>query len=212
MSYDFSGEETQREYVKIGPVPAGSIVITRMKLLDPVGNSAAPENPLIKMASSGLRMLYVELEVTEGRYAGCTWRQTITLPVGFQKIGLSENQESACRIGGSILKAVLEASRKSLNVNDLLVFDGLKFPTKVRINRKARTSSSGTVYWVNEIAQIITPDKKEYEEIARDRELINPDGATEGDPPDKTCPASQAASKSWGEYAPSEDYNDVVPF
>lgn len=212
MNFDFSKEDEQQQF-NYGPIPAGSVVITRLRLLDPMDNARAPENPLVKLTQSGLRQLYVELEVTDGRYKGVSWRQSLTLPYGMQQISLSEGQETACRIGGAKLKAILQAAKRPLNVSDLRMFDGLRFPVKVRIDPREKTSRSGTAYWVNEIDQVITPDKEEYARVQSQREIINPNGAVSGsrEPANKSYSHNHAYA-SFSDARTTERTFDDVPF
>lgn len=213
MSFDFSNEEAQSDY-KVGPVPSGSIVFVRLTLLEPTGDQPPDENPLVKVGKSGLRMLYAQLEVIEGEYRGCSWRQHIALPCGMQPQGLSENLETASRIGGSLLKAILLACHKPLNVSNLRVFDNLIFPVKVRINKKSYKPSTGGEFWRNEIARVITPEDDEYSEIMRCKEIINPHGAITG-PISKDSQPKQLKKAAVDHYEPNLDRNyetDDVPF
>lgn len=213
MDFDFSQEENQSENRIPGPVPGGSIVLVRMELLEPMKEYGAPEHYLIRRTKQGLRMLYVEMKVTEGRYAGCSWRQSITLPMGMQREPLNENQQTAARIGGSTLRAILAAAGKNLRVNSLETFDGLVFPVKVRIAKDPYTTDSGEECWRNELSRVITPDMPEYERVLQAREIINENGPVQGTKSAKSKKPMAAAfsSPSYGDSTTSARIDDV-PF
>ena len=176
--FDFSQEDDQQEYKPFGPVPAGSVVIVRMEILPAEGDYADPTDNLVQIGSnSGLRLIYCQFEVTKGSYAGVTWRQVITLPQGMQpNRNFSAKQLTACRIGGSLLKAILTSAAKSMNVRSLADFNGLIFPVKVKINKKS-SEYQGQEYWKNEIASVILPDNPQYQGIRQAQEYINEKGA-----------------------------------
>lgn len=215
MNWDFSNEEEQTEFAgKTGPIPAGSVVMVELGLLEPYEDSQALDDPLIKVARSGLRQLYVELKVILGEYADYSWRQHITLPASMQNISLSAGQETACKIGGAMLKAMLQAAKKpAISANGARGFHGLRFPVRVRINPRPMESKHGTVYWVNEIARVITQDMPEYAEISSKGELINPQGATTGQEASRSNGQKQAPPKTKPlDPFPSESSLDEVPF
>lgn len=218
MSFDFSQEEAQSEYVPVGPVPGGSIVYVRMNLLEATEKNRLPNNPYVRVSQYGLRQLYASFEVTRGRYAGAAWRQTITLPHGMQNsaLDLTEGQQTACRIGGATLKAILQASGKSLNIPGLAVFNGLVFPVKVRISSYAGTSKNGDTIFRNEISQVITPDKPDYAEMRQLGEIINEDGPVTAKPKNNSGSSGYSSGYSSGAYgSESASYSptvDDVPF
>lgn len=180
-AYDFSHEDDQQEYRPTGPVPAGSIVLVELHVMEPNPQYAAQDDPLVSITRNGLRQLYVECEVIDGRYRGVQWRQTLTLPAGLQRgLSMTDGQATSCRIGGAMLKAILQAANRPASVQNMKAFHGLRFPVKVKINSREQTSKTGNTYWVNEIASVITPDKQEYADVRDLRELINPDGAVTG--------------------------------
>lgn len=200
--FDFSNETNQQEF---SPIPSGSIVIVAMNVLQP--KYPAHDNAFISVTKNGLRQLYSEFTVADGTYAGVSWRQMLTLPLGMQNgANLTEGQKKACRIGGATLKAILQAGRRSLNVADLSAFNGIHFPVKVKINSEPRISKAGNEYWVNEIATVVTPDKPEYQDVRQMRELINTDGAVVGTP-------KEDKPRAGGSGSGSEDRcHDEVPF
>lgn len=178
---DFSNEEDQRESNGNGPVPAGSMVIVQMDVLQPREDRQARDNPYISVAQSGLRQIYCQFTVAKGSYKGVSFRQNITLPLGGQTMSLSANQEKACNIGGATLKAICLSAKKPTKIKDVTSLTGLVFPVRVKINDRP-TEKDGRVYWNNEIANVLTPDKEAYGEVMRDGEIIHADGPVTGDP------------------------------
>lgn len=206
---DFTNEQeqTDRNY---GPIPAGSIVIVKLELQN------APETmqwkePYIYQAKSGLLMLNFICTVTAGTYQGVHWYQRITLPAKAQIIGLEPKQETACSIGGAMLKAILQAAKKPLQINSYQVFNGLTIPVKVKIGNNPYVAN-GNTYWKNEIAKIITPEMPEYMEVKQARQIINPDGAVKG-----IMRANEQVNNSQNDYGNASSKNDTnetdsVPF
>lgn len=200
---DFTNEQEQTER-NYGPIPAGSIVIVKLELQDAPNNMAGNE-PYIYMAKSGLLMLNFKCSVTDGDYAGVHWYQRITLPARAQRIGLDPKQETACSIGGSMLKAILQAAQKPLQINSYQAFNGLTVPAKIKIANNPY-EKGGNVYWKNEIAKIITPDMPEYMKVKQARQIINQNGAVTG-----MTSATQAESQPKNDYDHSRSI-DNVPF
>ena len=176
---DFSNEDEQREF-NIGPVPAGSIVMVGMEVLQPAEDRRAKDNSFISVAQSGLRQIYCKFEVVHGTYSGVNFRQNITLPLGAQRATLSANQEKACHIGGATLKAICLAARKPLKAQDVTSLTGLRFPARVKINQRPSQGKDGRIFWNNEIAMVITPDKETYSTVVQGGEIIT-DGPTTGE-------------------------------
>lgn len=176
---DFSSAEEQREFGNNGPVPSGSIVMVEMEVLQPKADRQAQENPYISVAQSGLRQIYCQFMVTHGTYQGVSFRQNITLPLGAQKVSLSPNQEKACHIGNSTLKAICLAGRISPKVNDVTSLTGLRFPVRVKINPRPTEMNDGRIFWNNEIGLVITPDKDTYSAVYSGCEIIT-DGPVTG--------------------------------
>lgn len=174
---DFTNEKEQSERV-YGPVPAGSIVVVKMEFQNAPENMQGKE-PFIFQARSGLLMLNFTATVKDGEYAGVHWYQRITLPAAVQKIALEPKQETACSIGGAMLKAILQSANRPLRITSYDIFNGLVIPVKVKIGNNPYVVN-GNTYWKNEIAKIITPDMPEYNDVRQTRELINYDGAVTG--------------------------------
>ena len=172
---DFTKEDDQREFVN-GPLPAGSVVMLKIQVLQPQQERQAPDNPNISVAQSGLRQIYCQFEVAHGSFQGMTFRQNITLAKMGQTINLSENQQKACNIGGATIKAILLAAKKPLQIKDVTSLNGLKFPARVKLKPEP-TVKDGRTYWNNEIAAIVTPDKEVYAQICGGGEVIT-DGST----------------------------------
>ena len=174
---DFSNEAEQRKNC-LGPVPAGSIVLLEIEVLKPY--NSAPENSYISVAKTGLRQLYCKCTVTAGTYEGWSFRQNVTLNVGSQRIVLTEGQTTACKIGGSLIKAICQAAQKPLTIMDVTELTGYTFPAKVKISPIPYMTNDGRAIWNNEISLIITPQMPEYVEVCSRGEIINVGGAVTG--------------------------------
>lgn len=184
---DLNNEEEQRER-NYGPVPAGSRVLLRLSVLKPMYPSRDDE--MLAETKNGLLQLACKLEVAAGSYEGCSWLENITLPAGSQSSRLTDGQRTACRIGGALLRAIVESARKidpkatdprscrGRNVNNWLDFDGMEFPAKVKLYDEPRVKD-GREYWNNRIGSVLPCTDKEYVEISRGGEIIT-DGPTRG--------------------------------
>lgn len=186
---DLNHEEEQRER-NFGPVPAGSRVLLRLSVLKPMYPSRDDE--MLAETKNGLLQLAGKLEVVSGTYEGCNWFENITLPEGSQAIGLTDKQRIACRIGGSLLRAIVEAARRidpkatdarscrGRNVNTWLDFDGMEFPAKVKLDKEPYIGKDGRAYWKNRIAAVVPCTSKEYADLSRGGEIIT-DGPVRGE-------------------------------
>jgi hypothetical protein len=202
---DLTNEEEQRE-MNYGPVPSGSVVLVELEVVKT--NNPAQENPNIAVAHSGLRQLPLQLTVCSGTYNGVKFRQHITMPVGCQKVQLTEGQRKACNIGGATLKAICVAARKPTKMQDVTSLNGLRIPVRVGINDRPY-EKDGKVYWNNTLAFVVTPEKDHYANVFAGGEYIT-DGPVIG--------KGQAQSQNAGQYEdlgpafPSENSTDQVPF
>lgn len=179
MAFDLSQESSQTTY---GPVPAGSEVMLELELLEP--SKAIAEHKFVRAASTGLLQIYCKFTVIHGLYSGYSFRQNINLPAHMQRIQLTQGQTKACNIGGAQLKAMVEASRKSTKMRDVLDMNGCRFPARVRINKNP-SEYQGKTYWNNELDRILTPKDSHFEEIVRGGEFIT-DGPVAGDTPSQS--------------------------
>lgn len=217
---DLNHEEEQRER-NYGPVPAGSRVLLRLSVLKPMYPSRDDE--MLAETKNGLLQLACKLEVAAGSYEGCSWLENITLPEGSQSAGLTDGQRTACRIGGALLRAIVESARRidpkatdprscrGRSVNSWLDFDGMEFPAKVKIHDEPRVNKKdGREYWNNRIGTVLPCTAKEYAEITRGGEIIT-DGPVRGEG------AAPQRGKGSGGDAQSLPYDDTpvsddVPF
>lgn len=207
---DFSNADDQREFAN-GPVPAGSIVVVEMEILQPFAERQAQDNQYISVSRNGLRQIYCQFTVCRGTYNGVSFRQNITLPQTAQNIALSPNFQKACDIGSSQLKAICLAAGKPPRIQRIIDMNHWRFPVKVKINQTPRTGDDGRVFWNNELALIITPDKEEYKKVRNDGEIINPNGAIAGR--EEKSPKDNGGSFA-DPFGPSENniVVDEVPF
>lgn len=214
---DFSNADEQREFVR-GPVPSGSIVMVEMEVLQPYVDRRAPENPYYSVSPNGLRQAYCQFTVKHGTYSGVSWRQNITLPLSEQKVQLTQGQTRACHIGASQFKAICLASSKPPKCQDITSLTSLCFPVKVKINDRP-VEKDGEIYWNNEIALIITPDKENYQlvrnggEVITDGPVTGSKAASQGQNGYTQGQARQQGGDPYDRAFPSESHNtDEVPF
>lgn len=180
MAMNFSNEQDEQELKSYGPVPSGSVVIATTTVVP----SSDPQfsDDSINTAKSGLNQVCIKFTVAEGQYEGVSFCQFITCPAGQQNIQMTRGQETSARIGGAMFKAMLVAVKKNpANVNSYADFGNLKFPIMVGIQKKPRHGNDGRVFWNNELKKVITPSMPEFNQVRTARELINVDGAVEGE-------------------------------
>lgn len=219
---NLGNEEIQKERVK-GPVPAGSKVLVRLVLDKP--RFPAPEDDWVAQAKSGLRQLQCRVEVMAGTYEGVWWYENITLPASEQKIRLDEKQQTACRIGGSTLRAIVESTRgvdpnaidqraaRARHVAGWTDFDGMEFPARLGIDKRPYEGKDGNWYWNNRLGSVIPATAKDYTTIRQGGEIIT-DGPVTGDQnasqPQRNAPTGQDRLP-WDD-APHPAETDDVPF
>lgn len=214
---DLNHEEEQRER-NYGPVPAGSRVLLRLSVLKPMYPSRDDE--MLAETRNGLLQLACKLEVAAGSYEGCSWLENITLPESSQSADLTDGQRTACRIGGALLRAIVESARRidpkatdtrscrGRSVASWLDFDGMEFPAKLKLYDTPRVKD-GREYWNNRIGAVLPCTNKEYAEIMGGGEIIT-DGPVRGE-------GGGAPRKGTGGNAQNFPYDDTpvsdeVPF
>lgn len=216
---DLNNEEEQRER-NYGPVPAGSRVLLRLSVLKPMYPSRDDE--MLAETKNGLLQLAGKLEVVSGTYEGCAWYENITLPESSQTVGLTDSQRTASRIGGALLRAIVESARRidpkatdarscrGRSVSSWLDFDGMEFPAKVKLDKEPYIGKDGRTYWRNRISAVVPCTSKEYAEITRGGEVIT-DGPVRGE--DGAAPRAQS-SRGGAQNLPYDDtpLADDVPF
>ena len=204
---DLGNEEIQKERAR-GPVPSGSKVLVRLVLDKP--KFPAPEDEWVAQAKSGLRQLQCKIEVVAGTYEGVWWYENITLPASEQRIRLQEKQQTACRIGGSTLRAIVESARgiepnatdqraaRARHVSGWTDFDGMEFPARLGIDNRPYESS------------VIPATAKDYATIRQGGEVIT-DGPVTGDNGSQRNAPSGGQDIPWSD-APHPAETDDVPF
>lgn len=218
---DLNDEQEQRER-NYGPVPAGSKVLVRLELQKP--KYASRDDEMVAMAKSGLLQLQCKIEVCAGSYEGCWWYENITLPSRSQTIRLDGNLQTACRIGGSMLRAIIESVRRidpktsdqkavrARQVNSWMDFDGLEFPAVLGIDKRSYEGRDGKEYWNNRLGRVIPCTANEYQDIMAGGEIII-NGPTTGDSSGNAGNRSNSAAHSrlpYDDTPPPDD--DLVPF
>lgn len=200
---DFSKEEDQKEFA-IGPVPEGSMVMLRSEVL--VSRNPAPNNNFVHVSeSTQIRGLNITFHVASGQYEGVRFTEFLTLPVEAQIINLTDNQRMACRIGGTKIKAMLQAARRPLQVKSVEELNNLRFPAKLGLKKEPHIKD-GREYWNNRILAVVTPEKKEYSQLMSGREIIT-DGAITG-----VKPVSSASSSTVSAGASYSTSSGSAPF
>ena len=200
---DFSKEEDQKVFA-IGPVPEGSMVMLRSEVL--VSRNPAPDNNFVHVSeNTQIRGLNITFHVASGQFEGVRFSEFVTLPVEAQTINLTDNQRTACRIGGAKIKAMLQAARKPLQVNSVEELHNLRFPAKLGLKKEPHIKD-GREYWNNRILAVVTPDKKEYAQLMSGREIIT-DGAITG-----VKPVSSASSSTVSAGASYSTSSGSAPF
>lgn len=208
---DFSDAQDQKEFTP-GPVPAGSIVMLEMEVLEPAQERQALGNNLYSVAQSGLIQIYCKFTVAHGTYQGVSFRQNITLPLGVQTAQLNPKQQQACNIGNATLKAICLAARKPPKVNSVASLTGLRFPARLKLNSKPTAKDDGRVFWNNELALVITPDKEAYAAVYSGGEIIT-DGPVTGDGGKRPTQNGNGYPDDPGyEQPPASAYESDVPF
>ena len=212
MAIDFNREEEQKER-NYGPVPSGSRVLVRLTLEKP--KYASREDPDLSETKNGLLQLPCKMEVVEGTYAGCSWYEYITIQANMQRIRMTESQQTSCRIGGAMLRAIIEAHRgvdpkdtssradNARTINAWSDMDGMEFPARLGINNKSYEGKDGRTYWNNRLGRIVPVTDKEYAEIKRGAEFIT-NGATSGE----DVPATRGSGSGSNGPLP---YDDAPP-
>ena len=110
---DFSKEEDQKEFA-IGPVPEGSMVMLRSEVL--VSRNPAPDNNFVHVSeNTQIRGLNITFHVASGQFEGVRFSEFVTLPVEAQTINLTDNQRTACRIGGAKIKRKGNDNKRSFS-------------------------------------------------------------------------------------------------
>lgn len=223
---DLNNEEEQRER-NYGPVPAGSRVLVGLELQRP--RYPAPHDPMIARSQKGLLQLFCKFRVVAGTYEGCSWYENLTLPASSQQIQLDDKQRLSAKIGGSLIRAIIEANRgvnpkavderaaRARRINAWQELNGMTFPARVGIDKRPYEASDGKLFWNNRIASVVTMTSNEYRELMAGGEFIS-DGPVTGDP--ARVPESSVRSKSQSpDYwenplasAPNNHEYDDVPF
>lgn len=206
---DFNDEEqqSQRQY---GPVPAGSKVLMKLELQRPKYSS--PEDSMLARTQKGLLQLFCKLTVADGSYKGCFWYENITLPAKCQTIPMQDNMAISARIGGSLIRAIIESVRRidpkatdgramqGRRINSWNELDGVEFPAVLGIDKKP-FEKDGREYWNNRISRVIPCTDKEFPTILRGGEIIT-DGPVTGNAQSKNSAAQKTATS---EAVPSEN-------
>ena len=165
-----------------GPVPGGSMALVRLSLAD-TKNPDAPETPYVGAGThSGLLFLSCRMEVLGGPYDGVSWWENITLPASSQRMDVSqsENLGKACRIGGRLLRAILESARnvgpsdtssaaeRKRGISSWQEFDGLRFAAELGVYEDTwQRDRSGRTWLRNTIRRVILPGNPRYAAIMR---------------------------------------------
>lgn len=217
MAIDFNHEEEQRER-NYGPVPAGSRVLVRLHIEKT--DYPCRDMPELTETKSGLLQLPCRFEVVGGTYDGVSWYDNITVQAGMQRIRLTEGQAKSANIGGSLLRAIIEAHRgidpkatdsRSASGRTIRAWgdmEGMEFPARLGLEKEPYEGKDGRLYWNNHVTKVLPSTDKEYAQIKRGAEFIT-DGPTQGDgqPRQRANNGPQSASDmpSWDDVPPADD-------
>ena len=182
---DLNGAAEQKEFSQ-GPIPPNSIVWVKMEIRKST-DKKSKLNDLLTVSENNNHYLDCELEVLSPSYSGSRiWERYIV-----------SGHEKATQISMSIIRAMVEASRKispkdtspaaskARQLNDWADLQGIQFPVQVGIQK----SRQGDKYINNSIKKVITLDNDKYQESLIKGEII-----TDEIIPDITVSASAPAT------------------
>lgn len=224
---DLNDEQEQKEF-NYGPIPAGSRVLVQLEIVPT--DYPDTEDPTLSVTKNGMLQLPCKFSVVAGSYIGTRWRENLTLPIKFQHGPLNDKQRLSAQIGGSTIRAIIEASRRidpksieggaiqNRRINTWSDLDGMTFPVRVGINNSPY-EKDGCEYWNNRILAIITMANKEYQTLMNGGEFINKNGAVTGKG-EKSKPSGGQSNSYDNQTVPVSNINqnnplvgfDEVPF
>lgn len=211
MTINLGQEEKQR---LPGPVPGGSMALVKITLAE-AKTPDCPDTPYIGVGgSTGLLFLACKMEVQGGPYEGVTWWENITLPISSQTIDVSQdpNWQKACRIGGRLLRAILESARrvtpsdtssgaeKKRQIQSWKEIDGLMFAAELGVYEDTyQRDRSGRTWYRNNIRRVICQGHPRYAAIMRRNFFLGTESVPRRD---LYQPQPQAASGGWEDFPP----------
>jgi hypothetical protein len=181
--FDFNDAPEQRSDELI---PAGTTAVLQIKVRP--GN-AGEGGLLVRSKSGECEMLDLEFTVVDGPH------RKRKLWANWVLSGTTSGHETAAEISNGRLRAVLESARgvkpddmsdaaRKKRMADLVDFDGLRFIARIGIEKgKAKDNGTGENYPDrNTIAQVVTPDKKDWHAVeqapAAAKDSSNPEGGS----------------------------------
>jgi hypothetical protein len=159
MSFDFNQADEQRSF---DVIPDGTIAVVQLK----IRCGGAGEGGILTRSKDGRsEHLDVELVVVEGPHSGRKIFERLTVS------GTSDGHAQAAKISHGKLRAILESAlgikprdvseaAKKARVAEYAVFDGKRFLAKIGVE-----PAKGNFKAKNTIAEVITPDRKEWRPI-----------------------------------------------
>jgi hypothetical protein len=158
--YNNAGEQRSFEVI-----PENTIAVVQINIRP----GGAGENGILKLTNKGdAEGLDAEITVVEGEYAKRKlWAFMITS-------GTTDGHQTASDISSRRLRAILESARgikptdvseaaKAARVAEFTDFDGLRFMAKIGVE-----PARGDYKAKNILAEVITPDRKEWRPIEQD--------------------------------------------
>jgi hypothetical protein len=186
MSYDFNTASEQRSF---DVIPDGTIAVVQLN----IRAGGAGEGGILTRSKDGRSEgIDAELVVVEGPHAKRKFFERLTVS------GTTEGHDQAAKISHGKLRAILESARnikpadvseaaKKARVAEYADFDGIRFLAKIGVE-----PARGDFKAKNTIAQVITPDRKEYHLIEQ-----APTAATHAQP--AATPGNLITKPAWAQ-------------
>jgi hypothetical protein len=178
MPFDYSEVPPAREFDLI---PNGTIATVQMTIRP----GGAGEGGLLKRSKLGdCEMLDVELVITDGTHAKRKFWENMILA------GVTDGHAKAAEISQGKLRCILESARgirpddmsteaRKARTANLADFNGMIFIAKIGIEKGRPKNNGGSDDWPdkNILAAIITPEKKEWHQVAQSPVPVTPAAA-----------------------------------
>jgi hypothetical protein len=167
MPFDYSEAPPAREFDLI---PHGTVATVQLK----IRSGGAGEDGLLKRSKGGdCEMLDLEFVVIDGAFAKRKFWENMILS------GVTDGHAKAAEVSQSRLRGILESARgirpddmsvgaRTARTASLADFNGLSFIAKIGIEKGRPRNGGGENYPdKNILVAIITPDKKDWHQVAQ---------------------------------------------
>ena len=178
MAINLNGESEQS--MGGGCIPEDSICMFRMEVRQPTKPEKKTQDVWVSQSDKGIMYLDCCFEAVGGQFEGRKIFEVIALPVGMQTSQLTDGHVKWCNGSGARLRAIVEAvrnidpkdqSQNAMNGRAIAgwhEFNGMTFPIKVGYKK----IESDDKYVNNRIKAIVTPNRKEYEQVVNGVDII----------------------------------------